>query len=139
MSLLVKRLTPDATLPSRERETDAGYDIYSAQDFTFQKHGVISTGIAIATPPGYYARMAPRSGLSFKEHVEVGAGVCDESFRGELKVKLYCHKKDNFVNIKKGQRIAQIILTPYLSTNVVEVDTLPESSRGENGFGSSGL
>lgn len=136
--LLVKKLNPDAIIPTKQRNTDAGYDIYCLNDETFLGYKSVDTGIAIATPPGYYARVASRSGLSFNENVEVGAGVIDESYRGEIKVKLYCHQQGKIMTLKKGQRIAQIILTPYLSTNVVEVTELPETCRGSDGFGSSG-
>lgn len=136
--LLVKKLSPDAILPTKAHDTDAGYDLYASVPTSFRESGVVETGIAVAIPPGYYGRVASRSGLSFKEDVEVGAGVVDSGFRGQIKVKLYCHDPQNIIVINKAERVAQLIVTPYASPIVREVDDLPASDRGQGGFGSTG-
>jgi dUTP pyrophosphatase len=136
--LLIKKLNSNATLPTKAHETDAGYDLYASAPTSFKSSGVVETGISVAIPPGYYGRVASRSGLSFKEDVEVGAGVVDESYRGEIKIKLYCHNPEHTVIIKQGDRVAQLIVTPYASPKISEVLKLPTSDRGEAGFGSTG-
>ena len=136
--LLVKKLNPNATLPTKAHDSDAGYDLYASAPTDFQSSGVVETGIAVAVPPGYYGRIASRSGLSFKQDVEVGAGVADSGYRGEIKIKLYCHDPRRKVIINKGDRVAQIIITPYISPQILELENLPESDRGEGGFGSTG-
>ncbi len=145
--LKVKLLNEDARIPAKAHEGDAGYDLYSSHDTSIFKSGVVSTGVAVSIPRGYYGRVASRSGLSFREDVEVGAGVIDPNFSGEVKVKLYRHgfytlrnRLDgcSHLKIKKGERIAQLIITPYASPEILVVDALDETDRGEKGFGSSG-
>jgi dUTP pyrophosphatase len=157
MSLKIKILSENAKAPTKAYESDAGYDLYSSENFIFnlsepieeekffyentsitkRNSALISTDIAIAIPPGYYGRVASRSGLSVKQNIEVGAGVIDQSYRGCVKVKLYCHSNDK-VEIKKGDRIAQLIITPYSSPQITIVNELDSTDRGEGGFGSTG-
>lgn len=136
--LLVKKLNLNATLPTKAHDTDAGYDLFASEPKSFVSSGVVETGIAVAIPSGYYGRVASRSGLSFKEDIEVGAGVIDSGFRGHVMVKLYCHDPDHVVIINRGDRIAQLIVTPYASPQVLEATELPSSDRGVGGFGSTG-
>lgn len=139
MFLPIKLLSEYATIPTRTKEGDAGLDLYSAVDFIIipQNHVAIDTNIAIEIPSGYYGRIAPRSGLAYKYGIDVLAGVVDAGFRGELKVILANLGKETF-NIKKGDRIAQLIITPYLRLTPKSVEFLNETERGESGFGSSG-
>ena len=137
--LKVKKLSPNAQLPTKAHEDDAGFDLYASEDTCISKNGVVSTGIAVGIEKGYYGRVASRSGLSFKHDIEVGAGVIDSSYIGEIKVKLYRHTyDDSYMIIKKGDRIAQLIITPCASPKIAEVSELDETSRGDSGFGSTG-
>lgn len=140
MSVLkVKKLHPDAILPLKAHDTDAGYDLCSVEDKIIPggQWSWIDTGLAIAVPAGTYGRVAPRSGMSGKG-TTVGAGVVDESYRGTLKVLVFNLGTDLF-KIKKGDRIAQLILEKIEHAPVLEVDELTSTERGTNGFGSTGV
>lgn len=141
MSLKIKKLVPHAILPSRATPQSAGYDLYSSEGYVLLPghRVVVSTGIQVQLPPGVYGRIAPRSGLSVKHGLGVGAGVIDADYQGELKVVLFNHDlRNNFV-IRPGYRIAQLLLE-YVATpeveEIQEFDTVTE--RGAGGFGSSG-
>lgn len=149
--LLVKKLTENAQLPERGSAKAAGYDLYSAYDYKVMwnsgsawrskiaGHGkeLIKTDLSLAIPTGYYGRIAPRSSLAWKNHIDVGAGVIDEDYRGPLGVVLFNHGDTEF-EIKKGDRVAQLILTKIITPDIVEVDDLDATERGEGGFGSTG-
>ena len=98
---------------------------------------VISTGIAIATPAGTYARIAPRSGLAAKHSIDIGAGVIDQDYRGEVKVLLVNNSKHPYP-VKPGDRIAQLIIKQILLASPQDTDSLDKTTRGEDGFGSTG-
>lgn len=135
----VKLLTENARLPTRNNSTDAGLDIYSNETTLIKakKWSPISIGIAISIPDGYYARIAPRSGLALKYGLDVFAGVIDSGYRGEIKVILYnAGEKDYLVN--DGDKIAQMIIEKCYIWNTELVENLDDSERKENGFGSSG-
>ena len=138
--LIVKRLTKTAVLPTRGSKFAAGYDLAASEPATVPAHGrlLISTGLSIAVPTGTYGRVAPRSGLAVKKGIDVGAGVIDEDYRGEVKVLLFNFSDDVFF-VKAGDRIAQLILEKIETPEVVEIDELDASERGEAGFGSSGI
>lgn len=139
-ALLVKKLSENAQLPTKGSEFAAGYDLYSAVDTTVPARGkaLVSTDLSIAIPHGTYARIAPRSGLAWKNSLDVGAGICDYDFRGTYCVILFNHSDQDF-EVKKGDRIAQLILEVIIpDAPVVEVETLPETKRGSGGFGSTG-
>lgn len=135
----VKLLNKDATLPRRANPLDAGYDVSSCEELTIpsMERAIVSTGISISIPGNTYARVAPRSGLAAKHGIDVLAGVVDASYTGEVKVILFNSSKEDFV-IKKGDRIAQIIITKILTPEVVELTELAATTRGDKGFGSSG-
>ncbi|KAL9644371.1 hypothetical protein ABK040_005829 [Willaertia magna] len=135
----VKRLTEHAILPIRSSVKAAGYDLSSAYDYIVPKRGkiLVKTDLAIAVPEGYYGRVAPRSGLALKHFIDVGAGVVDSDYRGNLGVVLFNHAEEDF-EIKKGDRIAQLILEKITLPNILEVDELDETERGSGGFGSTG-
>lgn len=155
--LNVKKLHPDAKIPTRNNPTDAGLDLYANETVTlmprsFEVEGcderldalaedkaraIVSTGIAIEFPPGYGFFIHDRSGLSAKFGVHRVAGVADEAYRGEIKVALINLGHRSYT-IKKGDRIAQGVLMPIALPIVREVETLSETSRGVQGFGSSG-
>ena len=139
MTLLVKKLALDALIPKKQTDGSAGYDLFSYNDYelrTSPSRVLIETKIAITVPKGTYGRIAPRSGLSCK-HIHVGAGVIDRDYTGEIKVLLY-NLNDTPYYIKKGDRIAQLILEKIETCQVEEVEDLSSSDRGVGGFGSTG-
>ena len=136
----VKRLVNHAKLPIRGSKGAAGYDLHAAEKCVIPANarGVVKTGIAIEIPEGLYARIAPRSGLSVKKSIDVGAGVVDRDYRGEIGVVLINHScKDFEVNV--GDRIAQMILEQIKTPEVEEQADLDQTDRGEKGFGSTGM
>ena len=138
--LLVQILGPNGKVPTRGTEFAAGYDLYSAEEITLnaKTRQAISTEIAILVPSGTYGRIAPRSGLALKHSIDIGAGVGDEDYRGPIKVILINHGKDDF-KVKVGDRIAQLILECIVTPDREMVNSLPESTRGDKGFGSTGV
>lgn len=98
----------------------------------------MSTGLAFAIPVGNYGRIAPRSGLAAKHSIDVGAGVIDADYRGEVRVLLFNHSDIDFA-INEGDRIAQMIIEKYTLTDLVEVQELDDTVRGAGGFGSTGV
>lgn len=140
MALKVKIINPDASLPKRGSDLAAGYDLYAVESSVIHpgRRGVIPTGIAIQVPPGTYGRIAPRSGLAVKSGIQVGAGVIDRDYTGEIKVVLFNHDTNNFV-IRPGYRIAQLILERCDNPPVEQVDNLNDTGRGDTGFGSTGI
>ncbi|EXJ82395.1 dUTP pyrophosphatase [Capronia epimyces CBS 606.96] len=137
--LLIKKLSADATTPTRGSAFAAGYDLYASKPTTIPARGkvLVSTDLAIATPEGTYGRVAPRSGLASKHFIDTGAGVIDADYRGEVKVLLFNHSDVDFA-VNKGDRIAQLVLERIYTPDIVEVDSLEESVRGAGGFGSTG-
>ena len=140
MNLRVKKLAPDAIIPTRGSAGAVGYDLYSADDVVVPPthRTLISTGIAIVLPVGVYGRVAPRSGLAVKNGIQVGAGVVDPDYTGEVKVVLFNHGHMDF-QIKKGDRIAQLILERCETPQVEEIGAVEETERGSKGFGSTGV
>src|SRR5210317_1339907 len=140
MTLLVKRLNEHATLPARGSPLAAGYDLSSSEDVSIPKgtRGLVGTGIAFTVPHETYGRIAPRSGLAVKKGIQVGAGVIDRDYTGEVKVVLFNHGDEDF-EVKKGDRIAQLILERCETPEVEEIETLEQTDRGSGGFGSTGI
>ena len=140
MSLIVKVLNVNAKIPTRGSSKAAGYDLSSVEEVIVPAHErkMIKTGITISIPEGHYGRVAPRSGLTLNNGIDVGAGVIDEDYRGEVCVILFNHSdKDFIVNI--GDRIAQLILERISTPDVEVVDSLESTERGSAGFGSTGI
>uniref|UniRef100_A0A7S3JS76 Deoxyuridine 5'-triphosphate nucleotidohydrolase n=1 Tax=Aureoumbra lagunensis TaxID=44058 RepID=A0A7S3JS76_9STRA len=141
MELFVKRLSENAILPVKGSELAAGFDLAAAETQTVPPHGkaLVKTDLAIATPTDCYARIAPRSGLAWKKFIDVGAGVVDADYRGNVGVILFNHSDEPFL-VSPGDRIAQLILEKvHLDSTVKEVAELPSTSRGSGGFGSTGM
>lgn len=138
-SLRFVRLSEHATAPTRGSARAAGYDLYSAYDYTIpsMEKALVKTDIQIAVPSGCYGRVAPRSGLAVKHFIDVGAGVIDEDYRGNVGVVLFNFGKEKF-EVKKGDRIAQLICEQILYPDLEEVQTLDNTERGSGGFGSTG-
>ncbi|XP_051000498.1 deoxyuridine 5'-triphosphate nucleotidohydrolase, mitochondrial [Acomys russatus] len=138
-SLRFVRLSEHATAPTRGSARAAGYDLYSAYDYTIppMERAVVKTDIQIAVPSGCYGRVAPRSGLAVKQFIDVGAGVIDEDYRGNVGVVLFNFGKEKF-EVKKGDRIAQLICEQISYPDLEEVQALDDTERGSGGFGSTG-
>jgi dUTP pyrophosphatase len=140
--LRIKRLTPTAILPTRGSPGAIGLDLYFDDPFrpleiSPGNRAICKTGIAIAIPPGFYGRIAPRSGLAANKGIDVLAGVIDADYRGEICVVLL-NTGDGYFTLTHGDRIAQLILERADIMPVVEVDDLDATERGAGGFGSSG-
>eukprot|EP00929_Paragymnodinium_shiwhaense_P094361 TRINITY_DN5488_c0_g1_i1.p1 TRINITY_DN5488_c0_g1~~TRINITY_DN5488_c0_g1_i1.p1 ORF type:complete len:481 (-),score=166.13 TRINITY_DN5488_c0_g1_i1:235-1677(-) len=138
--LLVKFLNAGATLPAKGSSLAAGFDLAAAEATTVLagSKAIVKTGLSIAIPEGTYARLAPRSGLAAKKGVDVGAGVVDFDYRGEVGVILFNHGAENF-EVAKGDRVAQLLLEKVSMCGCKEVESLEETARGAGGFGSTGV
>lgn len=142
--LKVKLLSEHATLPTRGSQRAAGYDLHSAQDTVVPSRGkqLVLTDLAVQVPPGTYGRIAPRSGLAARHFIDVGAGVVDEDYRGNVAVLLFNHSNEDYA-VGRGDRIAQLVLERIATPEVVRVDdddddALEPTARGSAGFGSTG-
>jgi dUTP pyrophosphatase len=139
--LQVKKLNKDALLPVKGSAMAAGYDLHAIEDAKIPARGkaCIGTGLAFAIPYGNYGRIAPRSGLAAKHSIDVGAGVIDSDYRGEVKVLLF-NLSDTDFEVKAGERISQLIIEKFTPTEIVEVEgKLDDTVRGDGGFGSTGI
>ena len=118
--LLVKKKDPNAVIPIRATPGSAGYDLTSVESHIILPghRAVVSTGLSIAVPEGTYGRVAPRSGLAVRNGLNVGAGVVDSDYRGEVKVVLFNHDINNTYEVKPGHRIAQLILEKIVCEDV---------------------
>ena len=138
--LRVKKCFPEAKLPVRATPDSAGYDLASSDCKTIPPGGrsLVATGLSIKVPPGTYGRIAPRSGLAVRNGIQVGAGVIDSDYTGEIKVVLFNSDLNNSFVINSGDRIAQLILEKIECPDVEEVFDLTSTDRGDGGFGSTG-
>jgi dUTP pyrophosphatase len=140
MKLSIKKLHPEAKLPTRAYPTDAGLDLYSVENITIapgQRHGV-ATGIAMAVPDGYVGLVWDKSGVALNGGITCLGGVVDTQYRGELKVIVFNTSSESY-EIKSGQKIAQLLIQEVALPEVVEVENLDTTQRGVEGFGSTGL
>ncbi len=141
MQLRVKRLSSSATLPARAHPADAGLDLHSAVDLDIPpgETRLVGTGLALELPPGTEAQVRPRSGLALTYSVTVlnTPGTIDEGYRGEVGVILINHGQRVF-EVRRGMKVAQLVVQPTLAVEIVAVDALSDTSRGERGFGSTG-
>ena len=143
MDVKIKKLNPNAHIPTKGSDKAAGYDLYTcieeAIEIQPQKMVKIGTGIAVTPPEGYFGAIFARSGLATKRGLRPTncVGVCDEDYTGEYIVGLY-NDSNTIQTIEPGERIAQLIFLPYISVNMIEVDELEETERGDGGFGSTG-
>ncbi len=137
----VKKLSENATLPSKGSSFAAGYDLYAAEDATIfcGDRKLIKTNISMEIIPGYYGRIAPRSGLAYKNGIDVLAGVIDSDYRGDIGVILYNTDKNIDFEVKKGDRIAQIIFEACYSATLNTVENLDNTLRQSGGYGSTGV
>ena len=139
----IKKLSERAVVPSYGSEYAAGADLYACveSDIEIKPHTtvVVPTGIAIELPQGFAGLIYARSGLATKKGLAPAnkVGVVDPDYRGEVKVALHNHS-ETAQTVGVGERIAQLVITPYLTAQFVECETLSETVRGEGGFGSTG-
>ena len=142
MKVLVTRLDPNLPLPTYAKPGDAGADLYSRIDIELSpmQRALVPTGLAIALPPGYAGFIHPRSGRAAKEGLSMvnAPGTIDAGYRGEIQVILINLDGEKKISIKRGERIAQLVIKEVSQAEFVEVEQLPGTSRGEAGFGSSG-
>jgi dUTP pyrophosphatase len=140
IELPIRRLHEGAVLPSRAYSGDAGLDLAASEQAELAPGGraTVGTGLAIAVPDGYAGFVLPRSGLASKHGIGLlnSPGLIDAGYRGEVRVVLYNPGRETF-RVEPGMRIAQLVLLAVEDLHLAEVDELPESERGERGFGSS--
>jgi dUTP pyrophosphatase len=139
----VRLLHPEARPPARTRPGDAAYDLRCAEGFSLwpRERATVATGVAVALPAGVAGLVVPRSGLAAQHGISLvnAPGLIDPNYRGEIRIVLVNHGDARF-EARAGDRIAQLLLVPFLAPDACVVDELPPSGddRGENGFGSSG-
>ncbi|WP_219107743.1 dUTP diphosphatase [Austwickia sp. TVS 96-490-7B] len=136
------RLDIDLPLPAYARDGDAGLDLYARDEVTLAagERALVRTGLAVAIPQGFVGLVHPRSGLAARLGVGMvnAPGTIDSGYRGEIMVNLINHDPAESVSLQRGDRIAQLVVQPVVKVDLVEVDHLPPSERGESGHGSSG-
>lgn len=139
MRLPIQRLDPSATIPTRAHPGDAGLDLYTLRDASVAPGGIttIRTGIAVGIPYGHVGLIKPRSGLAARHGIDTLGGVIDHGYTGEVQVLLTTHATPTRWVIA-GERIAQLLVVPIAYANPQVVDALPDSARGDGGFGSTG-
>lgn len=144
VKVFVVRLDPDLELPEHAQPGDAGADLRASADQVLEPRGgraLVGTGLALAIPDGYAGFVQPRSGLALKYGVTVlnTPGLIDSGYRGELKVLLVNTDPNDRFTVRRGERIAQLVIQRVSSVDFVEVEELPTSARGSGGFGSTGV
>ena len=143
VKVLIKKLNPSVQLPSYKTSGASGMDLMAFIEKPINlepgKSCLVPTGLSVAFPQEYEIQIRPRSGLAAKNNISVlnTPGTIDSDYRGEIKIILFNHSNDNFI-INKNDRVAQMVLTPIIKMELEETKELPESIRGEGGFGSTG-
>jgi dUTP pyrophosphatase len=141
MDLKVKKMRPSARLPSRAHATDAGIDLCVDLDMFLNKiPTLVPSGIAVEIPVGYVGLVFPRSSTYTRWGIQLSnsVGVIDSDFRGEIQFSFVKTKEVTESYIPRGTRIAQLVIVPFVAANVVEVEELSKTERGEGGYGSTG-
>ncbi len=143
VKVLIKKINPSVQIPSYKTQGASGMDLmaFIEKPINLQpgKSCLVSTGISVAFPKEYEIQIRPRSGLAAKKNISVlnTPGTIDSDYRGELKIILFNHSNENFL-INNNDRVAQMVLTPIVKMELEETNKLPESVRGDRGFGSTG-
>jgi dUTP pyrophosphatase len=136
MKIKIKKLVPEAIIPKYSKKGDAGMDVFAIskkESYNFIEYG---TGLSFEIPEGYACLVFPRSSISNKSlSLCNSVGVLDSGYRGELKLRFYKHKREDY---QIGERIGQIIIIPFPEVEFEEADKLSETARGDGGFGSTG-
>lgn len=144
MNVKIKKLNENAIIPTRGSEYAAGYDLYACitENITIEPHSTVKvgTGLAIEIPDGYFGAIFARSGIAAKRGLRPSncVGACDSDYRGEYIVALH-NDTDTPQTIEPNERIAQLIVMPYLPVEFTEVEELTDTVRGSGGFGSTGV
>lgn len=142
VEISIKRLDPELPLPAYSHPGDAGADLYSAVDLTLDpgERALVPTGIAFALPEGYVGLVHPRSGLAARHGISVvnSPGTIDAGYRGEVKVCLVNTDPREPFAVRRGDRIAQLVIQRFETAAFVEAEELPDSARGHGGYGSTG-
>lgn len=142
LEVVLQRLDPDLPPPAYAHPGDAGADLLTAVDVELApgERALVPTGIAIALPEGFVALIHPRSGLAARHGLSIvnTPGTVDAGYRGEIKVLLINHDPRETVSLRRGDRVAQLVIQRVERARFVEVDALPESVRGAGGYGSTG-
>ena len=140
-SIRVAKNSENAIIPTRGSVDAAGWDLYASESILIEPHGkgLIKTDITIEIPSGFYGRVAPRSGMSWKKHTDIGAGVIDADYRGTIGVVMFNHSSID-LNIEKGDRVAQLIIEKINMNplEVVNLENLTGTERGAGAYGSTG-
>lgn len=139
LKLKVKKLHPDAVIPSYSHEGDAAFDLSSVDEYVLNpgERVTVKTGLQMEIPKGYWGNIRDRSGVAAKYSVHTLAGVVDSHYRGEIGVVLINLGSENY-QIEKGDRVAQMVIQSHETCEIEEVLELSETTRGEDGFGSTG-
>ena len=141
MTLGFKRIHPDAVLPAYAHPSDAGTDVRSVEELVIPagKRALVHTGLIVLLPPLYEAQVRPRSGLALKHGITVlnTPGTIDSGYRGEIGVILF-NSSDVDFQVKKGDRVAQVVIAPVTQPVIEEAQEIDETDRGAGGFGSTG-
>jgi len=143
VKILIKKLNPSVQMPSYKTNGASGMDLMAFIDEPIElkpgKSCLVPTGLSVAFSKEYEIQIRPRSGLAAKNNITVlnTPGTIDSDYRGEIKIILFNHGKENFI-INNNDRIAQMVLTPIVKIEIEEINELPETIRGEGGFGSTG-
>jgi dUTP pyrophosphatase len=142
VQISILRLDPELPLPSYAHPGDAGADLYAREGVTLKpgERKLVPTGIALALPEGYVALVHPRSGLAHRSGLSIvnAPGTIDAGYRGEVQVCLVNLDPATPIELRRGDRIAQLVIQQFESATFVEVDDLPDSPRGAGGYGSTG-
>ncbi|WP_018123388.1 dUTP diphosphatase [Desulfovibrio oxyclinae] len=144
-TIKIKKLHPDAVIPEYAKEGDSGFDLVAVEDATLYpgETQLVKTGIAVELPPGTELQVRPRSGLSLKTplHIRNAPGTVDNGYRGEVGVICHCLINSNScpIVIEKGDRIAQGVVMPVIRCEIEEVESLSDTTRGADGYGSTGV
>lgn len=140
MRIKFKKLRPDAKAPLQAHNGDAGFDLFSIENVVIRSGGrfAVSTGIAVMIPFGFVGLIWDKSGRALNDGLKTMAGVVDSGYRGEVRVVIF-NAGENEVEIKNGEKIAQMLIQRAEEADFEEVENLDETGRGEGGFGSTGL
>jgi dUTP pyrophosphatase len=143
VQIAIRRLDPDLPLPQRQHSGDAGYDLYARDAAKLEARGgraLVATGIAVAIPPGYAGFVQPRSGLALRHGVTClnTPGLIDAGYRDEIRVLLVNTDPDDAFEVRRGERIAQLVIQRVEHVEWNEVESLDDSARGLSGWGSTG-
>lgn len=143
LEVALRRLDRDLTVPSRAHPDDAAVDLCTTADVTLAPgaRALVGTGVALALPAGYVGLVHPRSGLAARQGLGVlnAPGTVDAGYHGEIRVCLVNHDPSTPIRLRRGDRVAQLLVQRVAQVRFVEVDRLPDSVRGDRGHGSSGL